>query len=198
VPGAEAELVDQLRNGDESAFAGLVDRYHTRLVRFAVTFVHDWSAAEDVAQDTWIAVLRGIDNYERRSSLQTWLFGICANQARSAYARQVRVVPIEPNEPAVDPARFDSSHAWALPPDPWGEVDARLDADAIRPLVRAAIDDLPATQRQVVTLRDIEGLTSKEVCMVLEISEANQRVLLHRARSRVRSALEVKLSEPRP
>lgn len=195
---ADAELLDRLLAGDESAFAELVDRYHLRLVRFAVTFVHDWSAAEDVAQDTWVAALRGLDRYEGRSSLQTWLFGICANRGRSAYARQARVVPIEPNEPTVDPARFGLNQAWVDPPDPWGDIDARLDAEALRPLVQMAIDDLPDLQRQVVTLRDVEGLSSKDVCMVLDISEANQRVLLHRARVRVRRALEQKLTGPRP
>jgi RNA polymerase sigma-70 factor (ECF subfamily) len=198
VAGAEAELLDRLLAGDEAAFADLVDRYHTRLVRFANTFVRDWSAAEDVAQDTWVAVLRGLDRYQGRSSLQTWLFGICANRARSAYARQARVVPIEPNEQAEDPARFGPSRAWVDPVEPWGDVDARLDADALLPLVRAAIDDLPDVQRQVVTLRDVEGLTSKDVCMVLDISKANQRVLLHRGRARVRRALEQQMTEQRP
>jgi len=194
VSGSDAELVSRLLEGDENAFSILIETFHTRLVRFAITFVHDWAAAEDVVQETWIAVVRGIDRYEGRSSLQTWLFGICANRARAAFCKQARVVPIGLDEPAVDPARFGPDGSWRDPPDPWSDVDARLDADALRPLVRAAIDDLPDSQRQVVTLRDVEGLTNKEVCMVLEISDANQRVLLHRGRARIRRALETKIS----
>ena len=195
--GSDAELLERLLTGSEDAFVELIDRYHTRLVRFAVTFVHDWSAAEDVAQDTWVAVLRGLERYEGRSSLQTWLFGICANRGRSAFARQARMLPIEPNEPTVDPARFGPNHAWVDPPDPWGDVDARLDAEALQPLIQAAIEALPDLQRQVVTLRDLEGLTSKDVCIVLDISESNQRVLLHRGRARVRRALETQMTEAR-
>lgn len=194
---SDPELLDRLLAGDESAFGELVDRHHTALVRFASTFVHDWSAAEDVVQDTWVAVIRGLDRFEGRSSLRSWLFGICAHRARSAYSRAARVVPIAPHEPTVDPARFGPDHAWIDPPDPWGDVDARLDAGALLPLVQMAIDDLPDAQRQVVTLRDVEGLTSKDVCMVLDISEANQRVLLHRGRARVRQAIEQKMKESR-
>lgn len=189
---AELELLERLLAGDEQAFASLVDGYHNRLVRFAVTFVNDWAAAEDVAQETWVAVLRGIERFEGRSTLQAWLFGICANRARSAYAKQSRTVPLKSDERTVEAERFTADGAWSEPPDPWAAVDARLDAEALLPLVRAAIDELPDAQRQVVTLRDVEGLTSKDVCQVLDISEINQRVLLHRGRARVRRALEDK------
>jgi RNA polymerase sigma-70 factor, ECF subfamily len=196
VADADMELLQRLLAADETAFAQLVDRYHTRLVRFAVAFVGDWSAAEDVAQDTWVAVLRGVERFEGRSSLGTWLFGICANRARSAYGRQARSIPVEPGGPTVHPARFGPQSAWVDPPDPWDDVDARIDAGALLPLVRTAIDALPDLQRQVVTLRDVEGLSGKDVCTVLEISEANQRVLLHRGRARVRHALEQEITEP--
>jgi RNA polymerase sigma-70 factor, ECF subfamily len=192
VENTDAGLVRRLMAGEEAAFAELVDRYHTRLIRFAVSFVGDWSAAEDVVQETWVAVLRGVDRFEGRSSLRTWLFGICANRARTAYTRRVRTVPFDTDGSTVDGSRFDRSGGWAVPPEPWTEVDARLDAGALLPLVRAAIEDLPDSQRQVVTLRDVEGLTSKDVCEVLSISDVNQRVLLHRGRARVRRALEEK------
>jgi RNA polymerase sigma-70 factor, ECF subfamily len=190
---ADSELLPLLLAGDEAAFCEVVERYHRRLVRFAATFVHDRGAAEDVAQETWLAVLRGIEKFEGRSSLQTWLFGICANRARTAYTRDARVVPVDDIEPTVDPARFDALGSWATPPELWSDVDSRLDAEALVPVVRAAIEALPDQQRQVVTLRDVEGLTSKDVCMVLAITEINQRVLLHRGRARVRRAVEEKV-----
>lgn len=192
VDDPDGELLQRLLAGEEQAFAALVDQFHTRLIRFAVSFVGDWSAAEDVVQETWVAVLRGVERFEGRSSLQTWLFGICANRARTAFNRRERTVSMDTDGATVDSSRFDRSGSWVMPPEPWAEVDARLDAAALLPLVRAAIDDLPDAQRQVVTLRDIEGLTSKDVCQVLSISEVNQRVLLHRGRARVRRALEEK------
>ena len=192
VDDADSALLQRLLAGEEAAFAVLVDRFHTRLIRFAVSFVGDWSAAEDVVQETWIAVFRGVEKFEGRSSLHAWLFGICANRARTAYSRRARTVSMDMDGATVDRSRFDRSGSWAVPPEPWPEVDARLDADALLPLVRAAIDDLPDLQRQVVTLRDVEGLTSKDACQVLSISEANQRVLLHRGRARVRRVLEEK------
>ena len=184
------ELLQRLVAGDETAFAALVDRYHSRLVRFAQGFVADWASAEDVAQETWVAVVRGIERFEGRSSLQTWLFGICANRARSAFGRATRTIPVDPHGPTVEPERFDPTGGWAQPPEPWSAVDARLDAESLLQVVRAAIAELPDMQRQVVTLRDVEGLTSKDVCTVLEITEANQRVLLHRGRARIRAAVE--------
>jgi len=195
VARGDDELVARLRAGDETVFAALVERYHPRLVRFAVTFVHEWNAAEDVVQDTWVALLRGLDGFEGRSTLQAWLFGICANRARSAFLRQVRTVPVDTAGPTVDPARFGPDRTWSDPPDSWDDVDARLDAAKLAPLVLAAIEQLPAAQRQVVTLRDVEGLTGNEVCRILDISDANQRVLLHRGRARVRQALENDMRE---
>ena len=187
---ADEQLLERLLAGEEAAFAELVDRYHSRLVRFAQSFVGDRAAAEDVTQETWLAVVRGVDRFEGRSSLQTWLFSIAANRARSAHAKSRRAVPMDLSGPTVDPSRFDARGGWSDPPEPWADVDARLDAQALVPVARAAIAALPELQRQVVTLRDVEGLSSEDVCAVLSISAGNQRVLLHRGRARVRRALE--------
>jgi RNA polymerase sigma-70 factor (ECF subfamily) len=189
--GADEDLLDRLRTGDEVAFAELVERYHTRLVRLARSFVANGEVAEEVAQETWLAVVRGIERFEGRSSLRTWLFRICVNRARSIGAREHRIVSAERQEANVDPDRFEPSGAWASPPTDWADaIDDRLEAAVLAEHAHRAIDDLPEQQRQVVTLRDVEGLSSKEVCEVLSISEANQRVLLHRGRSRIRSVLE--------
>ena len=186
----QPELLDRLRNGDEAAFVELVDTYHTRMVRFAQTFVTSHQAAEDVAQDTWIAVIRGVERFEERSSLQTWLLRICANRARTRFGADNRQVPVGAPGSTVSADRFDPNGAWNDPPDPWSDVDDRLTAEVLAPLARAAIEKLPGLQRQVVTLRDVEGLTSKEACEVLSITEANQRVLLHRARATIRATIE--------
>jgi len=184
-------LIDRLRAGDEAAFAELVERYHLRLVGLARTFVATREAAEDVAQETWLAAVRGIDRFEGRSSLRTWLFQICVNRARTRGVLDKRLVPIGPGEPAVDPNRFGLDGAWTEAPQHWSElVDDRLQAAALAEHVHAAITRLPTAQQLVVTLRDVEGLTAEEVCAVLSITEANQRVLLHRARSTLRRSLE--------
>ncbi len=163
------------------------------MVRLASTFVPA-AAAEEVVQDTWLVVLRGIDRFEGRSSLRTWLMRILVNRARTTGAKERRTSPMADVERAVDPNRFDHNGAWAVPPLPWVEqADDRLAADAAGPLMRSALHELPSLQRQVVALRDVDGLTSREVCDVLEISEGNQRVLLHRGRSRLRRALETEL-----
>ena len=191
---SDEELVDRMRAGDDRAFAELVERYHTRIVRLARSFVARRELAEDVAQETWIAVVRGVDRFEGRSSLRTWLFRICVNQARSTGKREQRIVPVDPSQPTVEPNRFGHNGEWVRPPAPWTDaVDDRMQAAALAPLAQRAIEDLPEPQRQVVTLRDAEGLSSREVCDVLSISEANQRVLLHRGRARVRSYLEREL-----
>src|SRR5262249_27451586 len=144
----------------------------------------------DVAQETWVAVLRGVARFEGRSSLQTWLYQICANRARTRGVADQRSVTAGLAGAAVDARRFDRAGAWAEAPDPWDDIDDRLFAQAVMPVVMQTIDELPDGQRQVVTLRDLDGLTSKETCDVLGITEGHQRVLLHRARSRVRSAVE--------
>ncbi|HLI01576.1 MAG TPA: sigma-70 family RNA polymerase sigma factor [Acidimicrobiales bacterium] len=188
---SDDELIGLVRAGQEEAFAELVDRYHRRLVRLAQSFGTGREVAEEVAQDTWIAVLRGAERFEGRSSVRTWLFRICLNRARSAAGRERRDPSLDPNDPAVDPHRFTTGGQWASPPADWTDaVDDRLVAAGLIGPLRAAIGGLPPLQQQVVTLRDVEGLSSEEVCEVLSISAANQRVLLHRGRSRVRSLVE--------
>lgn len=189
-------LVDRLRAGDEAAFRQLVDRYHVSMVRLAATFVPNRAVAEEVVQETWVGVLRGLDRFEGRSTLRTWLFRILVNQARTVGVRERRTVPVAASEPAVDPQRFGAAGQWVDPPAPWtDEVEDRLCAAATLAKVRGLIDALPAGQREVVMLRDVEGLSSAEACKVLGIREGNQRVLLHRGRSRVRGLLEQEAGE---
>jgi RNA polymerase sigma-70 factor (ECF subfamily) len=186
----EEGLLARLLERDELAFAELVEAHHTRLVRFAASFVSTTQAAEDVVQETWIAVIRGVERFEGRSTLQTWLFRICANRARSRAGSDYRLLPVGAPSPTVPKDRFDASGSWAEPLEPWSDVDDRLSAQALAPIALSAIAELPPPQKQVVTLRDVEGLSSKETCDVLSITEANQRVLLHRGRARVRATLE--------
>lgn len=188
---ADAGLVAALRAGDEQAFVILVRRHHPAMLRLAQGYVPSLAIAEEVVQDTWLAVLRGIGGFEGRSTLRTWLLRILVNRARTAGERERRTIAVADPEPAVDPARFDSSGSWAAPPEHWVErAEDRVHAAKLAARLRLAIGDLPARQREVVTLRDVEGLSSEEVCSVLEISEGNQRVLLHRGRSRLRQVLE--------
>jgi RNA polymerase sigma-70 factor, ECF subfamily len=186
----DAELLARLRSGDEQAFIILVRRHHAAMLGLAATFVPSLAIAEEVVQDTWLGVLRGINAFQGRSSVKTWLFRILVNRARTAGVRERRTVTLG-EEPAVDPARFGRASQWALPPQRWVEdADDRMQAAKIADRIRSAIEDLPPRQRQVVTLRDLEGLGSAEVCHILEISAANQRVLLHRGRSQVRQLIE--------
>lgn len=205
----EQELLQALRAGDESAFSTLVAQHYSTMIRVAAAYVKDRPAAEEVVQETWLGVLRGLDRYEARSSLKTWIFGILANQARSRAQKERRLIPFsalsepaEAAETAVGPERFlPADHPrwprwWAEYPRNWDEVpEDRLLARETRAVVDRAIENLPANQRSVITLRDIEGLTAEETCSVLELSETNQRVLLHRARSRVRRELERYLTQ---
>jgi RNA polymerase sigma-70 factor, ECF subfamily len=202
--GDEPRLLARLRARDEQAFVELLDRYHGPLVRLATTYVGSRAEGEEVAQETWLAVLRGLDRFEGRSSLKTWIFHILLNRARTRAARARRSVPLsalagpdEPFEPAVEPDRFlPADHPrwpghWAAPPASWPDLpESHALAQETLRSVRAAIEGLPPAQRQVITLRDIEGWPAEEVCELLEVSPQNQRVLLHRARSRVRRALE--------
>ncbi|MFN8223986.1 MAG: sigma-70 family RNA polymerase sigma factor [Gaiellales bacterium] len=202
----DARLVDGLRARDEGAFMELVERYGPPLRRFITGFVRVPAVADDVLQDTWIGVLRGIDRFEGRSSLKTWLFRIAANTAKTRAVREGRSVPFsslrdEP-ERAVDPSRFLPSDDpewpghWATPPTDWARgPEARLLSRETRDVIADAIESLPESQRLVITLRDVEGFPADEVEALLEVSEGNQRVLLHRARSRVRAALERYLEE---
>jgi RNA polymerase sigma-70 factor (ECF subfamily) len=194
----DAELLGRLRSGDEQAFVCLVERYHGSMLRVATAFVPSRAVAEEVVQDTWLAALRGLSRFEGRSSLRTWLFRILVNRARSTGAREQRSVPVADAGPAVDATRFGVDGAWIAPPEQWiEEAESRLVAGKLNALLRAAIEGLPDRQREIVTLRDVEGMSSQEACEVLGISEANQRVLLHRGRSKLRSALEAELREGR-
>lgn len=189
----DVSLVDRLRDGDEEAFVALVDRYHVALVRLARAYVPNQAVAEEVVQDTWLGVIRGIERFEGRSSFKTWLFRILVNRAHSTGERERRSVPFDvgEHEPGIDPGRFNAAGAWSEPPAPWTDaVEDRLTATATVERIRAALEELPPGPRQVVLLRDVDGLTSEEVCTVLSISEGNQRVLLHRGRSRIRRVLE--------
>jgi RNA polymerase sigma-70 factor (ECF subfamily) len=191
---ADSSLLRRLRDGDEQAFSVLVTRYHSPMLGLALSFVSSRAVAEEVVQDTWLAVLRGIGRFEERSSLRTWLFTILVNRARTTGVRVARSVPVADAGPAVDASRFGPSGAWAAPPEHWiEEAENRVDAVKLTELLRGGLDGLPARQREVVLLRDVEGLSSSEVCEVLTISEANQRVLLHRGRSKLRQVLESEL-----
>ena len=160
---SDVELLARLRDGDEAAFVTLVGRYQGSLLRVARTFVPNDAVAEEVVQDTWMGVVRGIDRFEGRSSFKTWLFRILVNRARTSGVREHRSVPLDPTEPAVSPDRFDGNGAWAEPLTPWeDDVDDRLVAASWGPTLRAAIDELPDRQRDVVLLRDVEGLSSAE------------------------------------
>lgn len=196
--GADADLVIRLQAGDESAFVELVDTYQAPLVRLAQSFVPNRAVAEEVVQDVWLAVVRGIERFEGRSSLKTWLFRIMVNRARSTGVREHRETPIDltASEPAVALERFTTAGQWARPPAEWADdAEDRLVAKELVERISAFLDQLPATQRHVVLMRDFEGLPPAEVCMVLGVSEVNQRVLLHRGRSRIRAMLESELGK---
>jgi RNA polymerase sigma-70 factor (ECF subfamily) len=197
----EHELVAALRAGDESAFRELIAMYHAMLVRVARAYVPTQTAAEEVAADTWLAVLEGIDRFQERSSLKTWIFRILMNKAKTRGMRERRSLPfsaLESDESSVDPDRFHGPEHrwpghWAAPPQ--GFPEERLLAAETREVVEQAIERLPPAQRAVISLRDIVGWDAEEVRNALTLSETNQRVLLHRARSAVRAALESYLEE---
>jgi RNA polymerase sigma-70 factor (ECF subfamily) len=192
---ADSELLERLRAGDEQAFVALVTRHRSAMLHLARSYVASSAIAEEVVQDTWVAVLRGLDGFAGRSSFKTWLLRILVNRARSTGVREQRSIAIGDAAPAVDRARFDASGAWMAPPQHWVEdSDDRLLAEGLAQQIQTMLDELPPRQREVVMLRDVDGLSGEEVCDVLEISEANQRVLLHRGRSRLRQALELELT----
>src|SRR6201992_1728030 len=191
---ADQILLRRLRDGDEQAFTALVERYHSSMLGLALSFVPSRAVAEEVVQDTWVAMLRGLSRFEERSSLRTWLFTILVNRARSTGVREARSVPVADAGPVGDASRCGPPGGWALPPEHWiEEAENRVDAVKLSELLRGGLSQLPARQREAVLLRDVEGLSSTEVCQVLAISEANQRVLLHRGRSRLRQLLESEL-----
>ena len=182
------ELVERLRAGDEGAFVSLVRQHQPGLLRLAESMVGSRAVAEEVVQDTWLAVCKGADAFEGRSSLKTWIYTILVNRARSTATREHRSEPVDGDE---YDGCFDSSGAWATPPVPWSEkVDDEIVARQLAKLVSQVLPDLPDAQQQVLLLRDVEGLPAAEVATLLSISDGNQRVLLHRARCRIRQHLE--------
>ncbi|HEX2128610.1 MAG TPA: sigma-70 family RNA polymerase sigma factor [Solirubrobacterales bacterium] len=202
-PESDDALAAALRDGDERAFAMLIDRHSSAMVRVAMAYVPSRAVAEEVVQEAWIAVVRGIDGFEGRSSLKTWIFRILTNIAMRAGSREARSVPFaalaaaeDTDAPSVDPERFlPPDHElfpghWVVMPARWPTPEEGLMSGELREVISAAIAELPDAQRTVIGLRDIEGWSSEEVSEALEISPGNQRVLLHRARSRVRNAIE--------
>jgi RNA polymerase sigma-70 factor (ECF subfamily) len=204
--GDERTLLERMRRGDRAAFAGLIDRHAGSLLRVARSLVRDGAVAEELVQETWIALLTGLDRFEGRSSLRTWLIGVLVNKARTRLARERRTVPfsfLEDAEgrasPATEPADPAEYGGWVDPPGAWTESDPERLAmgTETREVIEAAIRELPDAQRAVVTLRDIEGLETDEICNLLGVTVTNQRVLLHRARARLRRALEERLGRRR-
>jgi len=191
-------LVERLRAGDEAAFAELVDCYDGQLRRLARTFVRTDALADDVVQETWLGILRGLGRFEERSSLKTWIFRILVNRARTRAVREARQVPFsslasaeDAEGPSVDPSAFGADGTWAQPPRRLdAEPEAELLSAELRGRLAGILDTLPKQQRTVILLRDVAGLDGPEVAEILGISEGNQRVVLHRARSRVRRRLE--------
>jgi RNA polymerase sigma-70 factor, ECF subfamily len=184
--GDDEALIAGLRDGDEDAFVELVRLYQPALLRLAESTVGSSAVAQEVTQDTWLAVMRGVDRFEGRSSLKTWLYRILVNRARSAANREQRAGRPEP----IDDERFDASGAWAAPPEPWADrADDRLVAAHLAERVQTLLCELPEAQRQVVLLRDVDGLSAAEVAELLGVSDGNQRVLLHRGRARLRQLL---------
>jgi RNA polymerase sigma-70 factor (ECF subfamily) len=200
-PDDDGVLVARLRVGDEQAFAELVSKYHGSLLRLALSFVSERATADEVVQETWLGVIRGLSAFEGRSSLKTWIFRILANRARTRGRREARSIPFsslkdpQPEshyEPEVDPSRFDARGMWAEPPPRWTNAPPEdlLAQRQTMDLIQRAIAELPENQRAVITLHDVEDVAPEEICNILEISETNRRVLLHRARSRIRRTLE--------
>ena len=197
----EADLVARLRAGDERAFEALVDRHYGMMLAVARGYVRTRSVAEEVVQEAWLGVLNGIDRFEGRSSLKTWIMRIVANIAMSRGEREARSLPFsafasEQDEPVVDPERFrDETDGfpghWRAYPGNWASLpdEALLGRETLDVVMRA-IEELPMPQRVVITMRDVAGCSAEEVCGTLDVSDGNQRVLLHRARSQVRNALE--------
>jgi RNA polymerase sigma-70 factor (ECF subfamily) len=198
---SDAETVAALRAGDERTFRELFERNYPKMKRVARGYVGSEAVAEEIVQDTWMAIVTGIDRFQGRSTLGTWIFSILTNQAKSHSARERRAMPFSsisasgPGEPVVDPDRFQNDDEawpghWATPPRPWQKPERRLLSLEARQRLKEALANLPDRQRVIVALRDVEGLMAEEVCELLDLSQENQRVLLHRGRSRLRAVLE--------
>jgi RNA polymerase sigma-70 factor, ECF subfamily len=192
----DAEIISALKAGDDLVFGALVDLWGGIMLRLALSHVGSRAVAEEVVQDAWLTVIRSLNRFEGRSALRTWVLGIVVNLARSSTRAERRAIAADPEGPSVDPARFLPAahprwpHHWATEPSPWRTPEDELLAGEARRLVLKAIDALPAAQREAIVLRDLEGLPAVDVCNILGVTDTHQRVLLHRARSRVRAALE--------
>src|SRR5262245_30301697 len=205
---AEAAVIVRLKHGDEGAFDELVNQHHSTLIRMAMSYVADREVAEEVVQDTWMAVIESLDRFEGRSSLRTWVCGILIHKAKDRGVREKRHTTFsafesydDDNDEAVDPSRFQQSGElaghWALPPQPWDDQTPEkllANQQAVNAMQRA-IETLPPTLKEVLILRDVEGVEAKEVCEMLNITETNLYVRLHRARERVRGAVETYLGK---
>jgi RNA polymerase sigma-70 factor (ECF subfamily) len=195
----EANLVAALRRGDEAAFERLIERYQNILLRVAKGYVGSMVVAEEVVQETWLGLLESLDRFEGRCSLKTWIFRILLNRAKSRGVREARCLPFSAlrtadteDDTIIDPSAFDAvRHQWTSIPNSWDAIpETQFLAQETQAHIREAIERLPASQQAVIALRDIAGWSSAEVCVALGISEVNQRVLLHRARAKVRQALD--------
>ncbi len=197
----DAQTVAALRAGDEAAFRDLFGRLSPVLKRVALGYVDSDAVAEEIVQETWLAVVTGIDGFQGRSALATWIFSILTNQAKSYHRRERRSRPFSSvssggdDGPAVDADRFQTDDDawpghWAIPPRPWQKPERRLLSLEARDRLKEALALLPARQRAVVGLRDIDGFSAAEVCDLLELTSENQRVILHRGRARLRAMLE--------
>jgi RNA polymerase sigma-70 factor, ECF subfamily len=200
-PAGDGQLVAALRAGDERAFRELFARHNPMMKRVARGYVDSEAVAEEIVQETWTAIVTGIDRFKGHAALGTWMFSILTNQAKTHQTRERRALPFssiaggEERETAVDPDRFQKDDEawpghWATPPRPWEKPERRLLSLEARDRLRDALAQLPERQRVIVGLRDVEGLSAEEVCDLLQLSQENQRVLLHRGRSRLRAVLE--------
>jgi RNA polymerase sigma-70 factor (ECF subfamily) len=204
-PADDSALVAALRAGDENAFAALVDKFYTPMLRLAMVYVPSRAMAEEVVQETWLGVLQGLSRFEGRSSLKTWIFRILTNRAKTRAQRERRSIAFsalrpadaDADEPTVDPGQFwpddhpQWANVWVSYPRSWeGLPEERALTRELRAKIEQVVAALPPNQREVITLRDIEGWSAEEACTLLNVSEANQRVLLHRARAKVRAAIE--------
>ncbi len=191
---AAQDMVERLLNRDEDAFRELLDKYHTPLMRLAMAFVSDRATAEEVVQETWVAVFKGLPKFEGRSSLKTWIFRILTFQAQKRAVREARMISMtdwsEKMDDAVDPNSFTQAGQWARPPTQWGKnpEDRLMRADVLE-AIEKFVATLPPAQQAVLVMRDVEGWPSKDVCELLELTPGNQRILLHRARQKMRDML---------
>jgi len=197
ITAEEQDLIRRILAGEEAAFVQLVQQYNGSMIRIAMSFVSSTAVANEVVQEAWMGVLAGLEKFEGRSTLKTWIFRILTNRAKTRGVREGRTVPFsalarEEDGQPLEPERFTSRGRWATPPAPWGVTtpEALLEQKQAMAALVEAVDQLPANQRAVVTLRDIDGWESADVCNALDISETNQRVLLHRGRTRLRRTLE--------